>query len=149
VKVRVPSGVADGQRIRLQGKGTPGRNGGPSGDLFIICRVTPHRVFGRDGQNLTVKVPVTYAEAVLGADIDVPTLEGDKVTLRIKPGTQPGSRHRVKGRGIETTKATGDLIVTVEIVVPTVLNDEERKVIEELASVSVSNPRESLSKGVR
>jgi molecular chaperone DnaJ len=149
VKVRVPSGVADGQRIRLQGKGTPGRNGGPSGDLFIICRVSPHPVFARDGQNLTVKVPITYSEAVLGADIDVPTLEGDKVTLRIKPGTQPGSRHRVKGRGIETTKAKGDLIVTVEVFVPAALTDDERKVVEELARVTSSNPRAKLSKGVR
>ena len=149
VKVRVPSGVADGQRIRLQGKGTPGRNGGPSGDLFIICRVSPHPVFARDGQNLTVKVPITYSEAVLGADIDVPTLEGDKVTLRIKPGTQPGSRHRVKGRGIETTKSKGDLIVTVEVFVPAALTDDERKVVEELARVTSSNPRAKLSKGVR
>lgn len=142
VKVRVPAGVADGQRIRLQGKGTPGRNGGPSGDLFIVCRVSTHPLFGRDGHNLTVKVPVTYPEAVLGADIEVPTLDSDKVTLRIKPGTQPGSRHRVKGRGIKTTKATGDLIVTVDVVVPTDPSDEERQAIEELARVTSMNPRE-------
>lgn len=149
VKVRVPAGVADGQRIRLQGKGTPGRNGGPSGDLFIICRVTPHALFGRDGQNLTVKVPITFAEAALGADIDVPTLDGDKVTVRIKSGTQSGSRHRVKGRGIASTKARGDLIVTVDVVVPTDPTDEERRVIEELAKVSTANPREHLSRSHR
>jgi molecular chaperone DnaJ len=145
VKVRVPAGVADGQRIRLQGKGTPGRNGGPSGDLFIVCRVTAHPIFGRDGHNLTIKVPITFAEAVLGADIDVPTLEGDKVTLRIKPGTQSGSRHRVKGRGIATTKNTGDLIVTVDVVVPTEPSDDERRVIEELAKVASTNPRDRFS----
>jgi molecular chaperone DnaJ len=149
VKVRVPAGVADGQRIRLQGKGTPGRNGGPSGDLFIICRVTGHEIFGRDGHNLTVKVPVTFAEAALGADIDVPTLDGDKVTLRIKPGTQSGSRHRVKGRGIKTTKDLGDLIVMVDVVVPTELTDDERRVIEELAKVAGSNPRDKFSRSSR
>lgn len=146
VKVRVPAGVADGQRIRLQGKGTPGRNGGPSGDLFIICRVTAHPIFGRDGHNLTVKVPITFSEAVLGADIDVPTLDSDKVTLRIKPGTQSGSRHRVKGRGINTAKNIGDLIVTVDVVVPTEPSDEERRVIEELAKVTASNPRDRFSR---
>ncbi len=149
VKVRVPAGVADGQRIRLQGKGTPGRNGGPSGDLFIICRVSPHPLFGRDGQNLTVKVPVTFPEAALGADIDVPTLDGDKVTLRIKPGTPSGSRHRVKGRGIKTVKVTGDLIVTVDVIVPTELTDDERRVIEELASVTAGDPREKLSRNTQ
>lgn len=141
VKVRVPAGVADGQRIRLAGKGTPGRNGGPNGDLFIICRVSPHPVFSRDGLNLLVKVPVTFAEAALGADVEVPTLTGDKVTLRVKPGTQSGSRQRIKGRGIDTSKKQGDLIVTVEIAVPTELSDEERRAIEELARITTVNPR--------
>jgi len=143
VKVRVPAGVSDGSRIRLPSKGTPGRNGGPNGDLFIICRVGKSAIFGRDGDNLTVNVPVTFAEAALGANIEVPTLSGDKVTLRIKAGTQSGSRHRVKGRGIETTKHHGDLIVTVNVVVPTELSDDERHAIEALALVSNENPRES------
>jgi len=99
--------------------------------------------FGRDGDNLTVNVPVTFTEAVLGADIEVPTLSGENVTLRIKAGTQSGSRHRVKGRGIETTKHHGDLIVTVNVVVPTELSDDERHAIEALAFVSNENPRES------
>jgi len=143
VKVRVPAGVSDGSRIRLPSKGTPGRNGGPNGDLFIICRVGKSATFGRDGDNLTVNVPVTFTEAALGADIEVPTLSGDNVTLRIKAGTQSGSRHRVKGRGIETTKHHGDLIVTVNVVVPTELSDDERQAIEALALVSNENPRES------
>src|SRR6478735_10506733 len=83
VQVRIPAGVADGQRIRLKGRGGPGRNGGPAGDLFVECKVTPHRVFGRDGNNLTVRVPVTFAEAALGGDIDVPTLDGPRVMLRL------------------------------------------------------------------
>jgi molecular chaperone DnaJ len=143
VKVRVPAGVSDGSRIRLTGKGTPGRNGGPNGDLFIICRVGKSATFGRDGDNLTVNVPVTFAEAALGANIEVPTLSGDNVTLRIKAGTQSGSRHRVKGRGVETTKHHGDLIVTVNVVVPTSLTENERQAIENLASISKINPRDN------
>ena len=144
VKVRVPAGIADGQRIRLLGKGAPGRNGGPSGDLFVICHVGTSSLFGRDGDNLTVRVPITYPEAVLGADIDVPTLLGEKVTLRIKAGTQSGSRHRVKGRGIKTAKHQGDMIVTVEVVVPTSPSDDERSAIEALAVIAASQPRENL-----
>jgi molecular chaperone DnaJ len=141
VKVRLPAGVADGQRIRLKGRGGPGRNGGPPGDLYVTCHVTPHAVFGRDGDNLTVHVPVTFAEAALGADVPVPTLEGAPVTLRIKGGTQPGSKHRIKGRGVATKRKTGDLIATVDVVVPTQLSDAERQAIEELARASTVSPR--------
>ena len=116
VKVRMPAGVADGQRIALKGRGAPGRNGGPPGDLYVTCHVTPHPLFGRDGDNLTVRVPLTFAEAALGADVQVPTLEGAPVKLRIKPGTQSGAKHRVKGRGIATKKRTGDLIVSTDVV---------------------------------
>lgn len=136
VKVRIPAGVAAGQRIRIKGRGAPGRNGGPAGDLFVECHVEPHRIFGRDGENLTVRVPITYPTAALGGEIDVPVLSGGTVKLRIKPGTQPGSRHRVKGRGITTHRHSGDLIVTVDVVVPTTLTDAERSVIEQLARVS-------------
>ena len=125
VKVRVPAGVANGQRIRLPGKGAPGRNGGPSGDLFIVCHVGSHPIFGRDGDNLTVSVPITFSEAVLGADVDVPLLTGGTVTVRVKSGTQSGARYRVKGRGIETARRIGDLIVTVDVMVPTDPSPEE------------------------
>jgi len=134
VKTRLPAGVKDGQTIRLKGRGGPGRNGGPSGDLLVELTVTPHERFGRSGNNLTVAVPVTFAQAALGGDIEVPSLDGSTVTLRIKPGTQSGSRHRVKSKGIETRKSTGDLIVTVNVVVPTQLNDDERAAIEQLAA---------------
>ena len=144
VKVRVPAGVANGQRIRLAGKGAPGRNGGPAGDLFIICHVGSHEIFGRDGDNLTVRVPITFTEAVLGADIDVPLLVGGAVTLRVKPGTQSGARYRVKGRGIETSRQSGDLIVTVDVVVPTDPSPEEKEIIERLGSLNVSDPRRQL-----
>lgn len=148
VQARIPAGVSDGQTIRLKGRGAPGRNGGPSGDLLVELHVTPHRLFGRSGNDLTVKVPVTYPELVLGADIDVPTLEGDRVKLRLKPGTADGSRHRVKGRGLAISKksgtVTGDLIVTVQVVIPTELTDDERAAVEQLAAVSTSNPRSAL-----
>jgi len=145
VKVRIPAGVDDGQRIRLKGRGAPGRNGGPPGDLFVDCRVTAHPVFSRDGLNLVVNVPVAYHEAVLGAEVDVPTLDGAGVKLKIKSGTQSGTKHRVKGRGIATDSKSGDLIVTVEVAVPTKLSDDERDAIEKLAEVA-ANPRASGSR---
>ncbi len=145
VKVRLPAGVADGQRIRLKGRGGPGRNGGPAGDLFVECHVMPHRLFGRDGDNLTLKVPITFAEAALGSDIDVPTLAGASVKLRIKAGTQSGTRHRVKGKGIATAKRTGDLIVTVEVQVPTSLTNEQRTAVEAVAAATTVSPRAHLT----
>jgi molecular chaperone DnaJ len=145
VKTRIPAGVKDGQTIRLKGRGGPGRNGGPAGDLLVELKVMPHPLFGRSGDNLTVTVPITYAEAALGGDIDVPTLDATSVTLRLRPGTQTGSRHRVKGKGIETKHHTGDLIVTVNVQVPTELTDEQRAAIEQLAAATTVNPRTSLS----
>jgi len=144
VKVRIPAGVSDAQRIRLKGRGGPGRNGGPPGDLFVEVRVSPHHLFGRDGDNLVVRLPVTYPEAVLGADIEVPVLDGTTVRIRLKPGTQPGARHRVKGRGITTTNGAGDLIVIVDVVVPATASDAERKAVEELARVTTARPRANL-----
>jgi molecular chaperone DnaJ len=138
VKVRVPAGIDDGSRIRIKGRGTPGRNGGPPGDLFVVCRVTPHPVFARDGRNLLVRVPVSFTAAALGADVPVPTLEGDTVMLRLRAGTQPGSRHRVKGRGIVTEKVAGDLIVTVDVIVPTTLTDPQREALLAFAKEEAS-----------
>lgn len=136
VKVRIPSGVDDGQRIRLRGKGSPGRNGGPDGDLIVACKVAPHALFGRDGHHLTVRVPLTVTEASLGAEVDVPLVDGSKVTLRVPPGTQPGARQRVKGKGVVTAKGTGDLLVTFEVVIPTGINGHQKKALEELAKHS-------------
>lgn len=140
VKTRIPAGVKDGQTIRLSGRGSPGRNGGPSGDLLVQLKVMPHARFGRKGDDLTVTVPVSFAEAALGADIDVPALDGGTVKLRIKPGSQSGSRHRVKEKGVTRTAAkgpvTGSLIVTVDVVVPTELNDAQRTAVEAFAAAS-------------
>ena len=145
VQARIPAGVSDGQTIRLKGRGAPGRNGGPAGDLLVLIHVGSHPLFGRSGNDLTTRVAVTFAEAALGADIAVPTLEGPPVTLRIKAGTQPGSRHRVKGKGIAAKKGTGDLIVTIDVAVPTQLSEEERTAIEQLATAAASRTRETTS----
>jgi len=136
VNVRLPAGVADGQRIRLKGRGGPGRNGGPPGDLYVTARVGPHRLFGRRGDDLTLTVPVTFPEAALGADVRVPTLDGGSVTVRIPAGTRSGRTLRVKGRGVPGPKKTGDLLVTVEVTVPQKLSDDERKAVEALAAAT-------------
>ena len=134
VKVRIPAGVDDGQRIRLKGRGGAGRNGGPIGDLFVIVHVSPDPVFGRSGNNLTMTVPVSFTEATLGAKLTVPTLDGANVTLKVPAGTPSGQVFRVKGRGIEAKKAHGDLLVTVQVDVPTELTDEQREAVETLGA---------------
>jgi molecular chaperone DnaJ len=145
VKVRIPAGVRDGQPIRLKGKGAPGRNNGPSGDLYVRVHVESHPLFGRDGEHLTVTVPITFAEAALGADIKVPTIEGDAVTIRIPPGTPSGRTLRVRNRGVGGNDgARGDLLVTVEIKVPTDLSVSEREAIEALQAATAGSPREGL-----
>ena len=116
ITARVPAGVNDGAKIRVIGKGAPGEAG--PGDLFILLHVKPHAVFARKGENLTLTLPVTFAEAALGADIKVPTMSGDDVTVRIAPGTSNGRTLRVKGRGITKGSTTGDLLVTVDVQVP-------------------------------
>jgi len=140
VKVRIPAGVADGQRIKVKGHGEPGRNGGPNGDLYVTVEVAPHPLFGRRGSDLTLTVPVTFAEAALGAEITVPSLD-QPVTLRLPPGTSSGKRLRVAGKGLKHASKHGDLLVTVEIVVPTELTDEQREAIEALAKVTTTSPR--------
>jgi molecular chaperone DnaJ len=145
VKVRIPAGVDDGQRIRVKGRGTPGINGGPPGDLYVIVHVSPHPIFARSGKSdLTVKVPVTFAEAALGAQVKVPTLDAP-VTVKVPPGTQSGKTVRVRERGIARNAGhAGDLLVTFDVVVPTELDDDAKKVVEQLAEVLPSNPREFL-----
>ena len=144
VKVRVPAGVQDGQRIRLKGRGGPGRNGGPPGDLHVIVHVGAHRLFGRSGDDLTLTVPVTFAEAALGADIEVPTLDGPPVKIRVPAGTQSGKVVRVGGKGVSRNGKTGSLLVTIEVAVPAKLSRDERKAIEALASLETESPRKHL-----
>jgi molecular chaperone DnaJ len=125
-------------------RGGAGRNGGPPGDLFVVVRVAPHELFGRSGSDLTLTVPVTFPEAVLGADVKVPTLDGTPVTIRVPPGTRNGRTFRVKGRGVPTRNGRGDLLVTVEVAVPARLSAAERKAVEALAAASDESPRAHL-----
>jgi molecular chaperone DnaJ len=136
VKVRIPAGVDDGQRIRLRGRGGPGRNGGRAGDLYVTVRVAPHELFGRKGSDLTLTVPITFPEAALGADVAVPTLDGGPVRVRIPAGTRSGRTFRVRGKGVEGRRKPGDLLVTVEVAVPQKLSADERKAIEALAAAA-------------
>ncbi|MCC8907980.1 DnaJ C-terminal domain-containing protein [Curtobacterium sp. GD1] len=135
VNVRIPAGVADGQKIRLRGRGEPSPDGGEAGDLVVTVTVRKHPVFERDGQNLRLDVPVTFVEAALGATIEVPTLGGSTVKLKVAPGTPSGRVLRVKGRGVATKNGTGDLLATVQVAVPSHLTDKQREAVEALAEV--------------
>src|SRR6266545_3857516 len=134
LSVRIPAGVRDGQRVRLAGQGAPGAGGGPAGDLFLRVRVRPHPLFERDGDDLRMELPVALHEALLGADVTVPTLKG-RVSLRIPPETQNGRTIRLAGQGMPRPGGGfGDLFVTVKVVLPTKLNDKERELAHELAA---------------
>jgi molecular chaperone DnaJ len=146
--IRVPAGVDDGQRIKLAGQGEPGRGGAPAGDLFVKVHVTPHRLFGRSVDNpddITITVPVTYPELVLGSTITVPTLD-DPVTLRIAPGTASGKTLRVRGRGVQKRNGTaGNLLVTVAVAVPQRLDDAASKALADYAEATKAfDPRADL-----
>ncbi len=145
VKVKIPKGVADGTRVRVPGKGAPGINGGPPGDLYVTVHVGTHPVFGRKGKrDLTIDIPIRYTEAALGAVITIPTLSGP-TKIRIPSGTQGGTTMKLSGKGIETAKGKGDLLVTVHIAVPKTLTDRWRNALENLREVEEEwNPREHL-----
>ena len=143
--IKIPAGVQDGQKIKIAGKGQQSPNGGPAGDLIISVTVKSHPVFTRDGNNLRVTVPVTFSEAVLGATIQVPTLGGEPVKLKVAPGTPNGRVLRVKGRGVVTAKAEGDLLATVEIAVPSHVSDKAKKALEAFEELlPEADPREDL-----
>ncbi|WKU03107.1 molecular chaperone DnaJ [Micromonospora sp. HUAS LYJ1] len=147
--VRFPAGVADGQRIRLAGRGEPGQRGGPAGDLFVQVKVRPDDLFGRTGDDLTLAVPITFAEAVLGTDLRVPTLDG-AVTLRVPPGTPSGRVLRARGKGVVRRDGrAGDLLVTLDVVVPATVSDEARAALESFADATPPAAREHLDARVR
>jgi molecular chaperone DnaJ len=145
LRARIPAGVADGQKIRLKGKGEPGERGGPAGDLLVTVHVAKHKLFGRKGDNLTVTVPVTFPEAALGTTVKVPTLSGGGVSVRIPPGTASGRVLRVRGKGVARRDGThGDLLVTVEVAVPTQLTEDAKRALEAFAEAQRDNPRANL-----
>ena len=145
--VRIPTGVADGQRIRLAGQGEPGRNGAPAGDLFVVVHVTPHRLFGRAGDDLTLTVPVTFPELVFGTTLTVPTLNGS-VALRVPAGTASGRTLRVRGRGVTRKNGhPGDLLVTLQVAVPAKLDAAARQALQAYAEATKGeDPRAELNK---
>ncbi len=144
IKVRIPAGVSDGQTLRLAGKGGKGRGGGPDGDLLVLLSVGSDPLFGRSGRDLTIDVPVSYAEAALGATISVPTFGGGSVNVKIPAGTASGRTFRVKGRGIETAKGTGNLLVKVHVTVPESLSAEAAEALRAYDDASGEEPRRDL-----
>ena len=144
--VKIPAGVKDGTRIKLKGKGEVGANGGPSGDLVVITRVASSRLFERRGSDLVINVPVTYAEAALGATVEVPTPYGERISLKVKPGSQDGQLLRIRGQGAPRLKGSGrgDLLARLELAVPKNLTKQQKQALEELQKVSHDNPRQEL-----
>jgi molecular chaperone DnaJ len=144
--VKIPAGVKDGTRIKLKGKGELGANGGPAGDLYVVTRVAPSKLFERRGADLVIDVPVTYAEAALGATVEVPTPYGERLSLKVKSGAQDGQLLRMRGHGAPKlgAKGRGDLLARLRLAVPKKLSKKERQAIEELQKVAHDNPRETL-----
>jgi molecular chaperone DnaJ len=144
--VKIPAGVKDGTQIRLKGKGEAGYSGGPAGDLIVVTKVAPSPLFKRRGADLVIEVPVTYAEAALGANVEIPTPEG-RISLKVPPGSEDGKLLRVKGRGAPKLNGggKGDLIARVRLAVPKKLTKAEREALENLQKVSRENPRERLT----
>jgi molecular chaperone DnaJ len=146
ITVRLPAGIADGTRVRVPGKGNAGRGGGPAGDLYVTVQVAPHRLFRREGDDLIIDVPVAVHEAALGSRIDVPTLDGT-TRLRVPPGTQSGQRFRLRERGSPSAREghRGDLVVSVRIVLPPVLDERSRELLREFGRLNRDNVREGLT----
>ncbi|WP_457254991.1 DnaJ C-terminal domain-containing protein [Pedococcus sp. P5_B7] len=150
ITTRIPAGVRDGQKIRLRGKGQPGDSGAPAGDLILTVAVEKHPVFGREGDNLTIELPVTFAEATLGATVAVPTLDGSTVKVRVAPGTPSGRVLRIKGRGVPVKDKPGDLMAKVSIVVPQRLSDEAMAAVQTLQTLDDGfDPRAELFANAR
>jgi DnaJ-class molecular chaperone len=142
LNVKIPPGIEDGKRIRLKNKGMPGTDGGPRGDMFLICAVRPHRYFRREERDVYIDLPLTIPEAALGTKVDVPTLAG-VITLTIPPGTSGGTKLRLKGRGVPAHggKPAGDQFIVVRVIVPKHLTAEQVKLMEQLAATLHDNPR--------
>ncbi|EFC84092.1 molecular chaperone DnaJ [Parafrankia sp. EUN1f] len=146
-RIRIPAGVSDGQRLRVRGRGSPGERGGAAGDLEVTVHVQNHPVFGREGHNLTIILPVTITEAALGASVKVPTIDGTPLTVKVPPGTSSGRRLRARGRGVPRPGGeNGDLIVTLEVTVPrpSELSPKARTALQEFARAHPEDPREAL-----
>ena len=143
ITTRVPAGIKDGAKIKIKGRGAPGAAG--PGDLYVLVHVTPHPIFSRKDENIHLTLPITFSEAALGADISIPTLDGDEVTVRIAPGTPSGRTLRVKGRGVKKGSSFGDLMITLDVRIPQRVDGEAKRAIEDFASATKDfNPRAEL-----
>jgi DnaJ-class molecular chaperone len=142
LSVTIPRGVTDGSRVRLKGKGLPGQNGGPQGDLFIVTKVFPHPFFKREGDDILIEVPVTFTEAALGAQVNIPTIDGT-TKLTVPPGTQSGQKLRLREKGVTKLKGSGrgDMFVVIKIVVPKTITTESKKILEDFQGKNPYNPR--------
>lgn len=140
LKVKIPQGVIDGERIRLKGQGNPGYQGGTAGDLYLHIRVVPHPLFDVRGHNITITIPLAPWEAALGAKVTIPTLEG-KINLSIPPNTQSGDKLRVKGKGLKSRTFVGDLFAVVKVIMPAKTTEQGKKLWQELAASESFNPR--------
>ncbi|MGM7635619.1 molecular chaperone DnaJ [Bacillus sp. Hm123] len=137
IHVKIPAGIDDGQQLRVSGQGEPGVNGGPAGDLFIVFRVLPHELFERDGDDIYCEIPITFVQASLGDEIEVPTIHG-KIKLKVPAGTQTGTRFRLRGKGVPNVRGygTGDQHIQVKVVTPAKLNEKQKNLLREFAEVS-------------
>ena len=143
ITTRVPAGIKDGAKIKIKGRGAPGAAG--PGDLYVLVHVTPHPIFSRKDENIHLTLPITFSEAALGADISIPTVDGDEVTVRIAPGTPSGRTLRVKGRGVKKGSSVGDLMITLDVRIPQRVDGEAKRAIEEFANATKDfNPRAEL-----
>ncbi|WP_026529316.1 DnaJ C-terminal domain-containing protein [Haematomicrobium sanguinis] len=143
IDVRIPAGIKDGQKVRVKGKGSPGAAG--SGDLMVTVHVAPHKFFVRDGDNIRIHVPVSFNEAALGGTIEVPTITGETVKVKVPAGSKSGRTLRLKGRGVKTAKTTGDMLVTLDVVVPQNLNEAAKKAVADFADATKGeDPRSGL-----
>jgi len=145
ISVKIPAGVDNGSKVRLSGKGEPGANRGPNGDVYIITRIRPHRFFERKGDNIYCQIPITVSEAALGAKITVPTIEG-KAVMKVPPGTQSGQKFRLSGKGVPSLKSgiKGDQFIEVQIVIPKDLSEESKDVLKKFSQLTNFNPRQDL-----
>ncbi len=145
ISVKIPPGVDNGSKVRLAGKGEPGKNGGPYGDLYILTKIRPHTFFERKGDNIYCLIPITVSEAALGAKITVPTVDGESI-MKVPPGTQSGQKFRLSGKGVPSLKSgiKGDQFIEVKIVIPKNLSEESKEILEKFSELTDFNPRQNL-----
>lgn len=143
ISVKIPAGIDDGQQLRVSGQGEPGINGGPAGDLYVVFHIQPHEFFERDGDDVYCELPITFAQAALGAELEVPTLHG-KVKLKVPAGTQTGTKFRLRGKGIPNVRGrgTGDQHIIVKVITPTKLTERQKQLLQEFADISGSGEKE-------